>query len=99
MKKVLLTLLVLVIGLAPAVVGAQAPSSPDKSSPSSGSSSPGTSTPGSSGGASPTSPSASPPTGGGTSTDLSQHKTQADCESAGGQWQATTSSCQKKASQ
>jgi hypothetical protein len=26
---------------------------------------------------------------------LSQYKTKADCEKAGGQWQATTSTCQK----
>jgi hypothetical protein len=41
-------------------------------------------------------PSASPSTSGsGSSTDMSQYKTKADCEKNGGQWQATTSTCAK----
>lgn len=99
MKKVLFTLLIVVIGLAPVVAAAQTPGGADKSAPSSSDKSPSgadKSTP--SGGSGSSAPSASPSTSGETSTDLSQHKTQNDCEAAGGQWQATTKICQKKAS-
>src|SRR2546426_2810630 len=103
MKKFLFTLLVVVIGLAPALAAAQgtgggstgAPGSSDKSSPSGGSSGSGTSGSGSPSGSSPTSPSASPPMGSGASSDLAQYKTKAECEKNGGQWQAATSTCGK----
>jgi hypothetical protein len=107
MKKFLFTLLVVVIGLAPALAVAQgtgggatgAPGSSDKSSdkssPSGGSSGSGTSGSGSPSGSSPTSPSASPSMGKGGSSDLAQYKTKADCEKNGGQWQAATSTCGK----
>jgi len=100
MQKALLVLFVLVIGLAPALAGAQTPGMSDKSAPSS---SPSSDSPGGSGtstpGASSPSPSASPTTSPSTGapTDLSQHKTQIDCERAGGDWQSSTRLCQKKA--
>lgn len=99
MKKLLMMLLALVIGFAPVVVAAQTSGSggmsgsSDKSTSGSTSSSPSTSPSGSS---STTSPSASPSTGAGASTDMSHYKTQADCERAGGKWQASTSTCQSK---
>src|SRR2546422_9530230 len=55
----------------------------------------GGSSPGSSSTPSTTSPSASPSTSGGRSTDLSQVKSKTDCDKAGGEWEATTSTCQK----
>ena len=105
MKKILLTLLVVVVGLAPALVAAQGTSGssekPGSSSPGmgssgsgSGSSSSGSSSSGSSSGSSATSPSASPSTGD-KASDMSQHKTKATCEKAGGQWTAATSTCEK----
>jgi len=97
MKKLLFTLLVVVIGLAPVLASAQTGSSGMGSSDKSGSSSSGSST--SSGGSSPTSPSASPSTSGsGSSIDMSQYKTKSDCEKNGGQWQVSTSTCSSKAS-
>jgi len=103
MKKILLTLLVVVVGLAPALVAAQGTSgssdkpgssSPGMGSSGSGSSSSGASSSGSSSGSSGTSPSASPSTGD-KASDMSQHKTKATCEKAGGQWTAATSTCEK----
>jgi len=95
MKKLLFTLLVVVIGLAPSLAAAQTGYGGTGSSDKSGSS--GSST--SPGGSSTTSPSASPSTSGsGSSIDMSQYKTKSDCEKNGGQWQVSTSTCSSKAS-
>jgi len=105
MKKLVLALLVGTIALAPAFAAAQTGSGsggsgkPGTSSPSgtggsggSGSSGsmPSSGSSGSSGSGS-TSPSASP-----SGSDLSVHKTQADCEKAGGMWTASTKTCAAK---
>lgn len=108
MQKFMLTLLVAIIALAPAIAAAQTGSSGSGTPGSSGSSTPSgtsggtgsgtssgsgtTTTPGASGGTS-TPPSASPS---GTSSDFSQYTTNADCEKAGGMWQTATSKCEKK---
>jgi hypothetical protein len=98
MKKLLFTLLVVVIGLAPSLASAQATPGEAGSSDKSGASG----APSPSGGsttAPSAAPSASPATGGsGSSADLSQYKTEADCEKNGGQWQTSTSTCAAKAS-
>lgn len=102
MQKFMLTLLVAIIALAPAIAAAQTGSSGSGTPGSSGSSTPsgtsgGTGSGTSSGsGTTPTpgtAPSASPS---GTSSDFSQYTTNADCEKAGGMWQTATSKCEKK---
>ena len=104
MKDLLFAMLVvLVLGFGPAIAAAQGTSSgsggtsgsSDKSGSSGSSSTMGGSSPGSSSTPSTTSPSASPSTSGGRSTDLSQVKSKTDCDKAGGEWEATTSTCQK----
>jgi hypothetical protein len=109
MQKLMLTLLVGIIALAPAIAAAQ--TGGGTGSPGSGSSTPsgttggsgsGLSTPGSSstpGSGSTTapgsssSPSASPS---GTGSDLSKITSRADCERAGGMWSAATNKCDRK---
>lgn len=102
MKKSLSLLLIGIICLVPVIAAAQSggtsgggttgtggystPSSP--SSPSGSSPTPST--------GSPTSPSASPPAGSPNGKSLSTITNMADCEKAGGQWQAATSVCQQK---
>jgi hypothetical protein len=98
MQKLMVTLLVGIIALAPAIAAAQSSSgSGSTGSSSSGSTPSGTS--GSSGsgstsvgsGSSTGSPSASPKAG-----DMSKYTTKTDCEKAGGKWQASSKMCMKK---
>ena len=105
MKNLLFATLALALALGPAIAAAQGTTSGSGgTSGSSGTStSPGSSgttgsgsSSGSSSAPSTTSPSASPSTSGDTSTDFSQFKSKADCEKAGGDWQMSTSVCQKR---
>lgn len=106
MQKLMLTLLVAIVALAPAFAAAQTGSG---STPGSSGSSPSGTTGGSSGsgttgsggattapgasGRSSGSPSASPS---GTVSDFSKYTTKATCEKAGGMWQVTQNKCEKK---
>jgi hypothetical protein len=104
MRNFVLALLIGTVALAPAFAAAQTGSgsggsgTPGTSNPSGSGSSgsgstgsmPSTKTPGSSGSGT-SAPSASP-----SGTDMSMHKTQADCEKAGGMWSTATSKCGKK---
>ena len=92
MQKLMLALLIGIIALAPAIAAAQTGSSgggkPGSSTTSSGKSGGTTSSGGSS-----SSPAASPS---GSSSDLSKATTKAECEKAGGMWQAAANKCDKK---
>ena len=95
MQKLMVTLLVGIIALAPAIAAAQS----STGSGSSGSSSSGSSTPSTSkgttgsGSTSSGAPAASPS---GSMADMSKYTTKADCEKAGGKWQASSKMCMKK---
>ena len=92
MQKLMLALLIGIIALAPAIAAAQTGSSgggkPGSSSTPAGQSGGTTSSGGSS-----SSPAASPS---GSSSDLSKVTTKAECEKAGGMWQAAANKCEKK---
>ncbi|HEU4368575.1 MAG TPA: hypothetical protein VFV05_10165 [Methylomirabilota bacterium] len=93
MHKLMLALLIGIIALTPAIAAAQTGASgsgkPGTSTPSA--EKPGSTTP--SGGSS-SSPAASP--SGSPSSDLSKISTKAECEKAGGMWQAAANKCEKK---
>jgi hypothetical protein len=107
MRKILSLVSIGMIVLAPMIAAAQTGGATGSGTPGAGGSS---STPGSSGSSGTTgsgstsapstgpstSPSASPSSGGTTGKSLSTITTQADCEKAGGDWQASTSVCQAK---
>jgi hypothetical protein len=103
MKKLILTGLVIVIGLAPAFAAAQSPPGGGTRTPSgtggadSGTGTPGTSTPGTtSPSPSPSMPSApsdrgaTPPAASPSTADITN---KADCDRAGGKWSAPTMKC------
>jgi hypothetical protein len=96
MKQAVLVLLVGLVALAPAFADAQSSSSGKRPADATKSGSSGT-TPssGSSSGTtgSSSSPAASPS---GSTADFSKYTTKADCEKAGGEWQAAGSKCKKK---
>jgi hypothetical protein len=92
MQKLMLTLLIGIIALAPAIAAAQTGASGGGKSGSSTTSSEKSGGTTSSGGSS-SSPAASPS---GSSSDLSKVATKAECEKAGGMWQAAANKCEKK---
>jgi hypothetical protein len=109
MTKFLVSLVVGIMILTPALVAAGTGSTGSGSGATSGSGSTPSGTSGATGSGSGTSsgtpssgsgtssPSASPsPSSGSTSGDFSQYLTQADCEKAGGMWQASANKCAKK---
>src|SRR6267143_276431 len=108
MRKILFLVLIGMVVLAPAIAAAQTGGASGSGTTGAGGSS---TTPGSTGGSgttgsgsmstpstgSPTSPSASPSSSGtSTGKSLLTITNQADCEAAGGDWQASTSVCQAK---
>lgn len=93
MQKLMVTLLVGIIALAPAIAAAQTSSGGGSSS--SGSSTP-SGTKGSTGGGSTSSGSGTTPSASPSGTDMSKYTTKADCEKAGGKWQASSKMCMKK---
>jgi hypothetical protein len=110
MQKLMLTFLVGIIALAPAIAAAQATGGSGSGSGSSGSTSSPSGTSGSTGsGTSSGSSTGSSTTGGsgsstsspsaspsGSAGDLSQYTTKADCEKAGGMWESASNKCAKR---
>jgi len=97
MKKLTIAFLVALVALVPVLAaaqtgggagGTQAPGSPSMDKPKPGGADQPSGSP-----STPGDPAASPPGGGDT---LSQHKTKAACEKAGGMWAESTQRCNKK---
>jgi hypothetical protein len=92
MRKLMLASLVGIIALTPAIAAAQTTGSGSKAG-SSGTTTPSTKSGGTTSGGSSSAPAASPSGG---AKDMSKIKTKAECDKAGGMWQASASKCEKK---
>jgi hypothetical protein len=93
MQKLTFALLIGIIALAPAIAAAQTAGTGGGKTGGSSSTSSGASGGTTSSGGSSSTPAASPS---GRSADLSKAMTKAECEKAGGMWQAADKKCEKK---